>query len=127
MKRLGDAELEIMLVIWEHQVPLTSKIIHHKIQEKRKWQLSTLMTSLKRLSDKGYLICEKENGMNVYSATISKDEYRTHESKTFLEKIYGNSIKNLVATLYSGKVIETEQLQELKEYIDGLSKNEEDK
>lgn len=122
MKRLGDAELEIMMVIWEHDIPLTSKNIQMLIAEKRNWQLSTLMTSLKRLADKGFVKCEKINGANFYTALICKEEYKTQESKTFLEKIYGNSVKNLISTLYSGKIIKEEELLELKKYIEEISK-----
>ena len=51
-KKLGEAELEIMQVIWESEPPLTSNYILKELQERRKWQLSTLMTSLSRLVDK---------------------------------------------------------------------------
>ena len=53
LKKLGEAELEIMQVIWGSNPPVTSNQILKELQARRKWQLSTLMTSLSRLADKG--------------------------------------------------------------------------
>ena len=68
-KKLGEAELEIMQVIWESEPPLTSNYILKELQERRKWQLSTLMTSLSRLVDKGFLSCDRATGTNPVSYT----------------------------------------------------------
>lgn len=46
LKKLGDAELEIMQIIWNSNAAVTSNQILKELQERRKWQLSTLMTSL---------------------------------------------------------------------------------
>ena len=45
LKKLGEAELEIMQVIWDSDSPVTSNYILKELQGRRKWQLSTLMTS----------------------------------------------------------------------------------
>ncbi len=58
-KKRGEAELEIMQVIWDNGLPVTSNYILKKLQGKRKWQLSTLMTSLTRLETKGFVSCDR--------------------------------------------------------------------
>lgn len=118
VKNLGEAELEIMQVIWNCAKPVTSSCILNELQEKRKWQLSTLMTSLARLADKGFVVCDRSTGTNLYSSLISEDDYKAKESKHFLEKLYDNSIQNMVATLYSNKVIKESDLEELKRFLD---------
>ena len=55
LKKLGEAELEIMQVIWNSGNPVTSNYILMELQEQRNWKLSTLMTSLARLADKGFI------------------------------------------------------------------------
>lgn len=57
LKKLGEAELEIMQVVWNSGNPVTSNYILKELQERRNWQLSTLMTSLARLVDKGFISC----------------------------------------------------------------------
>lgn len=118
IKNLGEAELEIMQVIWNSAAPVTSSYILKELQESRKWQLSTLMTSLTRLADKDFVVCDRSTGTNLYSALISENDYKATEGKHFLEKLYDNSIQNLVATLYSNKVLKKSDLEELRKFLD---------
>lgn len=120
IKRLGDAELEIMMVLWGSTQPVTSGYILEQLKEKRSWVLSTLMTSLARLSDKGFIYCDRTTRTNLYSAIITENEYKAQESKTFLEKLYGNSLQSLVTNLYSNKVIDQGDIKELQEYLKRL-------
>ena len=118
VKNLGEAELEIMQVIWNSESPVTSSYILKELQERRKWQLSTLMTSLARLADKGYVSCDRSTGTNLYSFLISENDYKVKEGKHFLERLYDNSIQNMVATLYSNQVIKKSDLEELRRFLD---------
>ena len=120
MKKLGEAELEIMQVIWKTDVPVTSSFILKELQERRKWQLSTLMTSLSRLVDKGFISCDRATGNNLYSSIISENDFKAKESKSFLEKLYNNSIQNMVATLYNNKAIKDSDMNELRKFLDDL-------
>lgn len=119
-KKLGEAELEIMQVIWDSGSPVTSNYILKELQGLRKWQLSTLMTSLTRLADKGFVNCDRSTGSNLYTAIISENEYKAGASKHFLEKLYNNSIQNMIATLYSNKAIEASDVEELRNFLDKL-------
>lgn len=118
MKKLGEAELEIMQVIWKAGAPMTSSFILKELQERRKWKLSTLMTSLSRLVDKGFISCDRTTGNNLYSSIISENDFKAKESKSFLEKLYNNSIQNMVATLYSNKAINDSDMNELRKFLD---------
>ncbi len=120
VKKLGEAELEIMQVIWEANAPVTSSFILKELQERRKWRLSTLMTSLSRLVDKGFISCDRATGNNLYSSIISENDFKAKESKSFLEKLYHNSIQNMVAALYSNKAISDSDMNELRKYLDEL-------
>ena len=119
IKTLGEAELEIMQVIWASS-PVTSNYILNKLKGHRKWQLSTLMTSLSRLSGKGFIGCNRETGTNLYYPVITENDYKAKESRNFLKRLYNNSIQNLVANLYSNKVIKDDDIEELKKYLDKL-------
>lgn len=123
IKKLGDAELEIMMVLWSSTQPVTSGYILEQLKEKRNWALSTLMTSLARLSDKEFIFCDRTTRSNLYSAIITENEYKTQESKSFLAKLYGNSLQSLVTNLYSNKVIDQADLKELQEYLKDLEEN----
>lgn len=125
LKKLGEAELEIMQIIWNSENPVTSNYILKELQGRRKWQLSTLMNSLARLSDKGFVSCDRSTGSNLYSPVISENEYKAGASRHFLEKLYNNSIQNMVATLYSDKAIKDSDIEELRNFLDKLEDEQE--
>lgn len=122
IKKLGEAELEIMQVIWDSENAVTSNYILKKLQGRRKWQLSTLMTSLARLADKGFVNCDRSTGSNLYSWVIPESEYKSGVSRHFLEKLYDNSIQNMIASLYSSKAIKSSDVEELRDFLDKLEK-----
>lgn len=123
IKNLGEAELEIMQVIWESGSAVTSNYILKELQGLRKWQLSTLMTSLSRLADKGFVVCDRSTGSNLYSAIITENDYKARESRHFLNKLYHNSVQNLVATLYGNKIIKDSDIAELRDFLDQMEEN----
>ena len=116
----GEAELEIMQVIWDSEHPVTSNYILKELQGRRRWQLSTLMTSLTRLSDKGFVHCDRSTGSNLYTSVILEEEYKAKASSHFLEKLYNNSIQNMIATLYNNKTIKNSDIEELRSFLDKL-------
>lgn len=124
LKNLGEAELEIMQVIWKANSPVNSSFILKELEDRRNWKLSTLMTSLSRLVDKGFLSCDRSIGVNLYTFIVSENDYKAKESKNFLEKLYDNSVRNLVATLYNNQAIKESDMAELRKYLDELEANQ---
>ncbi len=120
LKKLGDAELEIMQAIWSEPQALTSVAVLKKLEGQRSWKLSTLMTSLSRLEDKGYIRRDKVNGANLYTAVIAENEYKARASESFLKKLYNSSAQSLVATLYDNKMLSGDDIRKLREYLDEL-------
>ena len=113
-----------MQAVWEAREPVTASKILEKIQEKRTWGLSTLMTVLSRLTEKGYLDCDKTTRTNIYSAKIEEKDYKKKETRSFLEKLHKNSISNFVSCLYAGGDISSEEIAELKRFIESAGKEE---
>lgn len=122
LKKLGDAELEIMMALWEETEPVTSGHILEKIRGKRNWALSTLMASLERLADKGYVSCDRSTRTNFYTSIIGAEEYKTFESRSFLSRLYGNSVSSLVAGLYNSRSITDEDIDELRTMLNTLER-----
>lgn len=120
MKRLGDAELEIMLAIWAAGEPVQSTYVQEKLRGERDWPLPAVLTSLNRLAEKGYLICEKRGRSNFYRALISESDYKTAEGRGLIDRLYGSSFTGMVASLYDGRAIGKDDLAELRQYLDAL-------
>lgn len=118
MKKLPDSELEIMLIIWEYERPVTRFEIESKLDEDRKLSPTTILSFLSRLQEKGFLEVSKDGKNNVYSAIIDRESYTQAESKNVLKKLYKNSVKNFLTALYDGNNLTEKDLQELEAYIE---------
>lgn len=118
LPRLPDAELEIMKIIWAGGGETTSSHIAEKLEGKKDWAVTTILNFLARLVDRGFLSVRKNGKTNIYMPTVSEEDYMESESRSFLERLHGNSVKSLVASLYDGKAISRGDLEELRRYID---------
>lgn len=125
MKSLGDAELEIMKVLWKAGDKVSSTYILAALDGKLNWKLSTLMTVLTRLEKKGFLVCDRQTRTNLYQASIREKEYMAQESREFLEKLYDNSVENFITGLYNSKILKNTDLDELRVFLDKLEESEE--
>lgn len=122
MKKLSEAEFEIIQVLWRHKAPMTSNQILDEIKDDRQWKLASLMTTLARMADKGAVYCDRTTRTNYYSALVSEDEYKVTEGTSLLEKMFNRSAKDFIASLYQGKKMSGKDIQELREYLDTLEK-----
>ncbi len=118
IKRLPDSELEIMMIIWEANEPVTSAYVSEKLKDKKEWKITSVLTFLARLTEKGFITSRREGKINIYSAVVGEQEYLENEGKSFLEKLYGNSLTTFVASLYKGNAISDKDLTELRRFID---------
>lgn len=123
MKKISEAEQEVMMMIWnaEEDTPITSSYILEMSGEEKGWKKTSVLTFLSRLVDKGYLSCKKEGKTNFYTPLISYETFTKKESKNILKKLYHNSLKNFVTSLYDGDELTNEDVNELKEFLDTIS------
>ena len=59
IKRLPDAEFEIMKIIWNSTPPVTTAQIMEKLGNEKDWNPQTVLTMLVRLIEKGFLTSER--------------------------------------------------------------------
>lgn len=124
VKRLSDNELEVMKVIWNNKTPISTVDIKGILSENRQWNLSALQTTLIRLTDKGFLSTTKDNRNRYYTPIIKEKDYVEEENKIFLKKLNNNSIKKFIVSLYDSGTVSTDDLEEIKSFIDEKMKGE---
>ena len=120
MKKLGDAELEIMLAVWEAWEPVPSSYVQEKLRGRRDWALPSILTSLSRLVDKGFLSCQKRGKSNWYHPLVSEKDYKAAEGRGLIDRLYGGSFTGMVASLCDGRAIDEDDLAQLRRYLDTL-------
>lgn len=120
MKRLPDSELEVMMAIWTLGRKVNRMEIEGELERGGELSPTTILSLLSRLEKKGFVSVEKNGKQNIYEALVSQEDYLQAESKTFLEKMYNNSITNFMMALYSGKKPSRKQLDELQDLINNF-------
>ncbi|MEK3792099.1 BlaI/MecI/CopY family transcriptional regulator [Paenibacillus sp. FSL R7-0204] len=117
LKKLPDAEFDIMKVVWENNEPITTSIIMQQLERKKTWKTQTVGTLLSRLVERGFVRTEKNGKERTYFSLISKEDYLNFETSDFVERFDGNSITTLVARLFEGNKIKDSDLNQLSKWL----------
>lgn len=120
IQKLPDSELDVMIALWNGHQEMTRSEIEEFMNQKKKLAPTTILTLLSRLEKKNFVSVKKEGKANLYSALVTQEEYQQQEGKHVLEKLYDNSLKNFVATLYQGKKIDQNDIEELESFLQEL-------
>ena len=117
IRRLPDAELEVMQAIWACTPPAARSDINELLNHTHPMALTTLLTVLTRLSDKGFIRIEKVGRSARYTPLISRRDYLAQQSSRFFHKLCGGSLSTFAAALCDSGLSreEVEQLRKLLE------------
>lgn len=121
MKRLPESELEIMMIIWEYNRPVNRMEIEERL--KKDVAAPTILSFLNRLEAKGFVSVEKIGKINWYTPFVKEEEYLQRESRNILRRMYQNSLKNFVTALYDGEGLSSQDIEDLKAFIEEKSPN----
>lgn len=123
-KNLPNSELELMMILWKRKEPMTRVEIEEQLPKERKLSKTTVLSFLARLEEKGFVRIKKQGRSNCYIPVVEEQEYLEQAGSTMLKKLYDNSVKKFVASLYDGKELSGVQIRELRAYLDSLEKGE---
>lgn len=115
-KKISEAELTVLELLWEANEPLPVTPIRIQLGEKWGWDASTVKTLLRRLCDKGAVKAEKRD-VFYYRPLLSREEYRSWSTGSLVERIYRGSARDLVASLVAEKRLTQADLEELREIL----------
>lgn len=113
MKKLPDAEFDVMKVVWSNQPPITTSIIMEQLGNAKGWKAQTVISLMLRLVERGFLSTEKRGKERTYYPLISKETYLKFETSSFMKQFHDNSVLNLVSTLYADRALTDKDVDEL--------------
>ena len=119
IKRLPDAELEIMKELWAAGEPLTRPQLEQRLARKS-WTSTTLLALLARLESKGFVGRQKQGKGYLYAPAVTRQEYLPVESRAALGRMFGGSARNLVAALAETHALSDTDIDELAAYLEQL-------
>ena len=116
MKKLPDAEFDIMKVVWANEPPVTTSIIMEQLGNEKGWKAQTVISLMLRLTERGFLSTDKRGKERVSYPLISKDDYLKFETSNFMKQYHDNSFLDLVNTLYADKALTDRDIDELLQW-----------
>ena len=117
IRRLPDAELEVMQAIWQCSSPAPRAEIEKKLFQNHPMALTTLLTLLTRLAEKGFITIEKIGRRSYYTPCVSLEDYLAAQSKNFFEKLCGRNISTFAAALCDSG-LSKEEIAELRSLLE---------
>ena len=122
MKRLPEAEQELMMIIWEYEEPVSRFQIEEKLDPQKEIAPSTILTLLTRLEKRGFLEKVKNGKSNLYRPLVKKEDYTGLVGKTMLDKMFQGSLANFAAALYQGKNWKKKKLKNCRRLLTGRNR-----
>ena len=116
-QNVTESEYELMKILWRAEKPMTIGDIL-KLLPENKWTRTTVSTLLVRLCDKNVIAYDSKGKYHYYYPVLKEKEYSVDESKSFLSKMFGGSLRNMVASLYENDALSREDIDELRKLLD---------
>lgn len=116
-QQISESELVLMKIIWKNGgTALYSLIMEELEKDQNEWKNNTVLTLLSRLVEKKFLKVNKIGRRNEYVAVVTEAEYQTMQTHSFLNKVYGGNVKNLVSTLLRQDILSADELKEIESF-----------
>lgn len=114
---ISEAELEVMQVLWKEKRPMKIQEVLDCLPDSG-WKYNTVGTLLLRMEAKGAVSSVKEGRTIVYTPLIGEEEYKISRTRSFVEKLYHGSVKDLAVSLFKSEAMSEEDIEEIKKLFD---------
>jgi len=119
-RRISDAELDVMEALWSADEPLTAADVADRIGAQRDWSLATVKTMLSRLEGKGAISHSEDGRRFLYFPAIEREAYLGHESRRFVDRLFGGRLSPLVARLAEEDALDDEDIAAIEALLKEL-------
>lgn len=109
---LTPAEWNLMECLWE-QSPRTGREAIDYLSLHARWNRSTTLTLLRRMTEKGYISCTEENGLNMYRPCIAREDAAIRETENFLSRVYHGSVSMMMNAITQKQKLSPEEINAL--------------
>ena len=113
---LTDAEMKIMLHLWDHH-PQTMMELTRALESETHWSKYTVITLLKRMEAKGTVIVAESGPVKTDAPAVEKADFAREQTHTLVRDLYGGNATLLVSGLVENGAISQKELDELMEML----------
>jgi BlaI family penicillinase repressor len=120
--KITETEWEIMRVIWAKHPVTASEVIDQLSTSGSSWHPKTTRTLLSRLVKKKALRYKAEGRSYVYEPLITEEQCIASASESFLDRVFGGSLKPMLAFFLRQQKLSREELKELSDLLEQKEK-----
>jgi BlaI family transcriptional regulator, penicillinase repressor len=113
---LTEQELEIMKIVWVREVA-TVRDVYEALLERRKIAYTTVMTMMKILEQKKYLLKTQEERAYVYRPAKPKNQVIKSMVREFVNRVFNGSAEPLLLHLIEDRRLSEKELEEITRMI----------
>ena len=116
--RISETEWEVMKVVWSQGPCSAGEIIEALRQTDASWHARTAKAFLNRLVKKKALGFSKEGRAYVYRPLARREQCVDAASDSFLDRVFGGSLKPMLAHFVETKKLSAEEIRELRALLE---------
>jgi BlaI family penicillinase repressor len=113
---LTEQELEIMKIVWAREVA-SVRDVYEALLERRKIAYTTVMTMMKILEQKKYLLKTQEDRAYIYRPAKPKNQVIKGMVREFVNRVFNGSAEPLLVHLIEDRRLSEKDLEELANMI----------
>lgn len=113
---LGELQTAVMEILWRES-PLSVTEVEQKLQKKREIAHTTVLTTLDRMHQKGFLLREKQGKAFVYSPRYSKEEFERGVAQEVLSALLSQFAEPALSAFVELVGEDGEKLDQLEDLI----------
>jgi len=117
MPKISESEWLVMKEIWG-QNPITANNVVATLSDTTSWNPKTIKTLLTRLVKKGAVGFKAGGREYHYYPLVEESVLVKEESRSFLKRVFGGTIKPMLATLVESEDLSAEDIEELKRVLE---------
>lgn len=114
---LTPPEWYVLDCLWENG-PSTAREVVERLEKTIGWSRSTILTMLRRMSEKGMILCDESGDVRVYSPLIAKEEATIQQTNDFLSRVYHGSIGMMLSAFTKKQHLTQTEIDELYAILD---------
>lgn len=118
IQSLTKVEEQIMQILWPLEKGYINEIVD-QFPEPRPARTS-VSTIVRILETKGFISHHAFGRTHQYYALISKDDYKSYETRKLLSNYYDNSIKSMVSFFVKEEKLDMKDMDEILKMVDNI-------
>jgi BlaI family transcriptional regulator, penicillinase repressor len=119
-----DLELQILKVLWELEPQPVRDIRDALAAQGRDIAHTSVITTLNKMFDKGYVKRSRDGNAFLFSARVTKEEVAQKMLAKVVDRVFGGSTSAVMLSLFDRGEIDTDELKELRRLVNRKLKGE---